>query len=40
MPLFFFFAAEAAFDTAHEIPSGHSPKMKALLDTPIEKVEY
>lgn len=35
-----FFAAEAAFGIAHEVQSGHSPKMKALLDTPIEKVKY
>lgn len=39
MPLFFA-AAEAAFDIAHEIKSGHSAKMKALLDIPMEKVEY
>lgn len=39
MPLCFL-AAEAAFDIAHEIQSGHSAKTKALLHTPTEKVEY
>lgn len=39
MPLLFA-AAEAAFDIAHEIKSGHSAKMKALLDIPMEKVEF
>lgn len=39
MPLLFA-AAEAAFDIAHEIKSGYSAKMKALLDIPMEKVEY
>lgn len=39
LPLYAF-AAGAAFDTAHEINSGHSGKRKALLDFPKEKVEY
>lgn len=39
MPLFFA-AAEAAFDIAQEIKSGHSAKMKALLDIPMNKAEY
>lgn len=39
MPLLFA-AAEVASDFAREIKSGHSAKMKALLDIPMEKVEY